>query len=107
MFIGDGESDRYAAGYADVVFAKHSLINICLEAGWSFTRWTEFAEIEHWLDERLRAWSVDERVAGRAGGAAGVLRARGLGQGPRRSARGVLAAEALEVATAFAIPGGP
>ena len=60
VFIGDGESDRYAAGYADVVFAKHSLINICLEAGWSFTRWTEFAEIEHWLDERLRAWSVDE-----------------------------------------------
>ena len=33
-FIGDGESDRYAAGYSDVVFAKRSLVRICIEAGW-------------------------------------------------------------------------
>ena len=32
-FIGDGESDRYAAGYSDVVFAKRSLVRICVEAG--------------------------------------------------------------------------
>ena len=43
VFIGDGESDRYAAGYSDVVFAKRSLVRICLEAGWPFQRWTEFA----------------------------------------------------------------
>jgi 2-hydroxy-3-keto-5-methylthiopentenyl-1-phosphate phosphatase len=61
VFIGDGESDRYAAGYADVVFAKHSLINICLEAGWSFRRWTEFAELDRWLAETLHAWAADER----------------------------------------------
>ena len=42
VFIGDGESDRYAAGYSDVVFAKRSLVRICLEAGWPFHRWTEF-----------------------------------------------------------------
>ena len=30
VFIGDGESDRYAAGYSDVVFAKRSLVRICL-----------------------------------------------------------------------------
>jgi 2-hydroxy-3-keto-5-methylthiopentenyl-1-phosphate phosphatase len=60
VFIGDGESDRYAAGYSDVVFAKHSLINICLEAGWPFRRWTEFEEIDSWLAGVLRAWSTDE-----------------------------------------------
>ena len=92
VFIGDGESDRYAAGYADVVFAKHSLINICLEAGWAFKRWTEFAEIDRWLDERLRAWSVGRGVVARAGGPPDLLRPRGLGQGSRRSARRVLAA---------------
>ena len=60
VFIGDGESDRYAAGYADVVFAKHSLLNICMEAGWPFKRWTEFEEIDAWLANTLRAWRDDE-----------------------------------------------
>jgi 2-hydroxy-3-keto-5-methylthiopentenyl-1-phosphate phosphatase len=59
VFIGDGESDRYAAGYSDVVFAKRSLVRICLEAGWPFRRWTEFAEIEAWLTETLDAWRAD------------------------------------------------
>jgi 2-hydroxy-3-keto-5-methylthiopentenyl-1-phosphate phosphatase len=30
LFIGDGESDRYAAGYSDIVFAKRALVRICL-----------------------------------------------------------------------------
>ena len=59
VFIGDGESDRYAAGYADVVWAKRSLVRICLEAGWAFQRWTEFGEIEAWLTEALAAWRAD------------------------------------------------
>jgi len=59
VFIGDGESDRYAAGYADVVFAKRSLVRICIEAGWSFQRWTEFREIEAWLEEVVTTWRVD------------------------------------------------
>ena len=59
VFIGDGESDRYAAGYADSVWAKRSLVRICLEAGWDFRRWTEFREIEAWLDETLAAWRMD------------------------------------------------
>ena len=52
-FVGDGESDRYAAGYSDVVFAKRALVKICLENGWPFHRWTEFAEIEAWLAARI------------------------------------------------------
>jgi 2-hydroxy-3-keto-5-methylthiopentenyl-1-phosphate phosphatase len=59
LFIGDGESDRYAAGYADVVFAKRSLVKICLEAGWPFHRWTEFAEIDDWLARTIEAWRRD------------------------------------------------
>jgi 2-hydroxy-3-keto-5-methylthiopentenyl-1-phosphate phosphatase len=59
VFIGDGESDRYAAGYSDVVFAKRSLVRICLEAGWPFQRWTEFREIETWLAATIGAWRAD------------------------------------------------
>ena len=59
VFIGDGESDRYAAGYSDLVFAKRSLVRICIEAGWPFRRWTEFSEIETWLAETVAAWRSD------------------------------------------------
>jgi 2-hydroxy-3-keto-5-methylthiopentenyl-1-phosphate phosphatase len=59
VFIGDGESDRYAAGYADMVWAKRSLVRICLDAGWPFRRWTEFSEIDAWLKETIDAWRAD------------------------------------------------
>jgi 2,3-diketo-5-methylthio-1-phosphopentane phosphatase len=59
VFIGDGESDRYAAGYSDVVFAKRSLVRICVEAGWPFQRFTEFSEVDAWLAATLDAWRRD------------------------------------------------
>lgn len=59
VFIGDGESDRYAAGYSDVVWAKRSLLRICLEGGWAFHRWTEFREIDAWLAATLDTWRRD------------------------------------------------
>jgi 2-hydroxy-3-keto-5-methylthiopentenyl-1-phosphate phosphatase len=59
VFIGDGASDRYAAGYSDVVFAKHALVSICVEAGWAFRRWTEFGEIDRWLETTVEAWRRD------------------------------------------------
>ncbi len=58
-FIGDGESDRYAAGHSDIVWAKRSLVRICIEAGWPYHRWTEFREIETWLEDVLEAWRTD------------------------------------------------
>ena len=58
-FIGDGVSDRYAAGYADVVFAKDSLVEHCRERGWPFTEWTSFAEVRVWLDAQLTAFAAD------------------------------------------------
>jgi len=60
LFIGDGESDRYAAGYSDIVFAKRSLERICLEAGWPFHRWTAFSEIDTWLADLLVTWRSDQ-----------------------------------------------
>jgi 2-hydroxy-3-keto-5-methylthiopentenyl-1-phosphate phosphatase len=62
VFVGDGESDRYAAGYADIVFAKHSLVRLCLENGWPFRRWTEFSEIDAWLAGTLDEWRADPRT---------------------------------------------
>jgi 2-hydroxy-3-keto-5-methylthiopentenyl-1-phosphate phosphatase len=59
VFVGDGESDRYAAGYSDVVWAKRALVRICLDAGWPFQRWTEFREIDAWLGEVVAAWRAD------------------------------------------------
>jgi 2-hydroxy-3-keto-5-methylthiopentenyl-1-phosphate phosphatase len=59
VFVGDGESDRYAAGYSDLVWAKRALVSICREAGWAFRRWTGFREIEAWLEETVAAWRAD------------------------------------------------
>ena len=59
VFVGDGESDRYAAGYSDIVFAKRALVKLCLENGWPFRRWTEFAEIDAWLAATIDRWRAD------------------------------------------------
>jgi 2-hydroxy-3-keto-5-methylthiopentenyl-1-phosphate phosphatase len=59
VFVGDGESDRYAAAYSDVVFAKRGLVRLCLEFGWPFRRWTELAEVEAWLADAIEAWRKD------------------------------------------------
>ena len=57
-FVGDGESDRYAAGYADVVFAKDGLVEICREGGLVYRPWTSFDDVTAWLEEQLAAFSA-------------------------------------------------
>lgn len=59
VFIGDGESDRYAAGYADAIFAKNALARLCLDAGWPFTSWRSFADIDAWLADAIAGWRSD------------------------------------------------
>jgi 2-hydroxy-3-keto-5-methylthiopentenyl-1-phosphate phosphatase len=59
VFIGDGESDRYAAAYSDIIFAKRNLITMCQTEGWPFTPWDDFTEIETWLQAIVAAWRTD------------------------------------------------
>jgi 2-hydroxy-3-keto-5-methylthiopentenyl-1-phosphate phosphatase len=58
-FIGDGESDRYAAGYSDLVFAKRSLVGICEREGWPYRHWQDFAELDAWLAATIEAARSD------------------------------------------------
>lgn len=50
VFIGDGLSDLYAAGHADLVYAKDHLADLCAGQGWPYRPWTSFSEIGAELD---------------------------------------------------------
>ena len=56
VLIGDGQSDRYAAAYSDVIFAKHRLMDLCRREGWTFNPWHDFAELEAWLERTISLW---------------------------------------------------
>ncbi len=64
VFVGDGESDRYAAGYADVVFAKDGLVEICTEAGVAYQPWATFDDVRAWLDDALVLFAADPGALG-------------------------------------------
>ena len=49
-FIGDGVSDRFAAQYADVVFAKRELPGICRAAGVDYRPWGSFDDVRASLE---------------------------------------------------------
>lgn len=53
IFVGDGLSDRYAAAYADVVFAKDMLAAYCDERAISYTPYDTLATAARWLDDLL------------------------------------------------------
>jgi 2-hydroxy-3-keto-5-methylthiopentenyl-1-phosphate phosphatase len=58
-FIGDGESDRYAAAYSDVIFAKGDLVTLCRQQGWEFGAWRNFDEMTDWLGRTVDRWRAD------------------------------------------------
>lgn len=62
VFVGDGQSDRYAAHHADVVFAKAALLEWGRATGRDFLPWERFADIEAWF----RAALADGRLPARA-----------------------------------------
>jgi 2-hydroxy-3-keto-5-methylthiopentenyl-1-phosphate phosphatase len=49
-FVGDGHSDRYGALYADVVFAKDDLVQLCVEEGVAFVPYADFDDVRHALE---------------------------------------------------------
>lgn len=49
-FVGEGQSDRYGALYADVVFAKDALVGICEKDGVPFIPWNDFVDVRLTLE---------------------------------------------------------
>jgi 2-hydroxy-3-keto-5-methylthiopentenyl-1-phosphate phosphatase len=49
-FIGDGQSDRYGALYADMTFAKGELVDHCLHDGVPFLPWNDFHDVRRSLE---------------------------------------------------------
>jgi 2,3-diketo-5-methylthio-1-phosphopentane phosphatase len=49
-FVGEGQSDRFGALYADVVFAKDQLVRICAEDGVPFETWETFDDVRSALE---------------------------------------------------------
>ena len=50
-FIGEGMSDRYGAFYADIVFAKDVLAELCERDGIPFLPWRDFDDVREALEE--------------------------------------------------------
>jgi 2-hydroxy-3-keto-5-methylthiopentenyl-1-phosphate phosphatase len=49
-FVGDGQSDRYGALYADMTFAKGELVDLCLRDGVPFVPWNDFDQVRRALE---------------------------------------------------------
>lgn len=54
-FVGDGMTDRYGALFADVVFAKGRLAELCSVAGVRYLPWTDFDDVAGALAEAAAA----------------------------------------------------
>jgi 2-hydroxy-3-keto-5-methylthiopentenyl-1-phosphate phosphatase len=54
VYVGDGYSDQYAVAYADTVFAKGALVEICRARSLPFLPWSSFGDIQEWLDAGLK-----------------------------------------------------
>ena len=57
-FVGDGESDRWAAWYADLVFGKDRLAGVCRAEGWAYLEWADFADVGRALRDALTTGDV-------------------------------------------------
>jgi 2,3-diketo-5-methylthio-1-phosphopentane phosphatase len=50
-FVGDGQTDRYGALYADVVFAKDALPEYCEQDGVPYLAWRDFDDVRRALED--------------------------------------------------------
>ncbi len=58
VFVGDGESDRYAAWHADLVLAKGRLAALCKAQGWPYRAWRDFAGVRALLGAAIADGTV-------------------------------------------------
>ena len=49
-FVGEGQTDRYGALYADVTFAKQALVAFCRADGVPFVPWDDFDDVRRELE---------------------------------------------------------
>lgn len=61
VYIGDGISDRCPVRYADIVFAKHSLIKYCQAQNISYFPYTHFGDVQERLASILRHKRIKKR----------------------------------------------
>jgi 2,3-diketo-5-methylthio-1-phosphopentane phosphatase len=54
VYVGDGHSDQYAAAYADTLFAKNELAELCQDRAIAYRPWTTFSDVQIWLDGAIR-----------------------------------------------------
>jgi 2-hydroxy-3-keto-5-methylthiopentenyl-1-phosphate phosphatase len=55
-YVGDGESDRFAAQYADVVFARERLAQICAGEEIVHRVWRHFGEVREGIEGLGEVW---------------------------------------------------
>ena len=58
VYVGDGHSDQYAAAYADTLFAKNDLADLCDNRDIAYRPWTTFSDVQDWLDDAIRRGDV-------------------------------------------------
>jgi 2,3-diketo-5-methylthio-1-phosphopentane phosphatase len=68
IFVGDGLSDRYAIGAADVIFAKSTLADYCVEKNIAHVGYQDLADV---------AMRIDQAIRPNVGAAAGQLWVQG------------------------------
>ncbi len=64
VYVGDGQSDRYGAHHADIVFAKRRLAEVRLADGRAYLPWERLDDVANWIESafaggRLPAASAD------------------------------------------------
>ncbi len=61
VIVGDGISDRCAADYADVVFAKRRLIQYCRDSNISYFEFSDFHDVRKRIEELLKRKRLNPR----------------------------------------------
>ncbi len=45
IYVGDGENDRYGASWADKIYARDELADMCVKLSYDYTKWSDFNDL--------------------------------------------------------------